>query len=154
TLQSAAPAAGAPSAPGTAGQRPVFPVDATEAQLAAMIRPWEDCMVAKGGTKFRGQGAFMITKGLTAADAEDEDVAAFRACEAKQPESFDDHQKRTNPTEYKDNQREWYKCAEAAGYQLTEPDPETGEFGLTAVGPNGDAGSDKFLACKRKAFAG
>ena len=55
-------------------------------------------------------------------------------------------------TAYRDNQREWYRCAEAAGYELTAPDPDTGQFGLTEIGPNGDAGSPGMLECERRAF--
>jgi hypothetical protein len=94
----------------------------------------------------------LLRKGITAKDMP-EQRAAFESCEPRQPESFEDHQLRTNPAEFKDNQREWYRCAQAAGYKLTAPDPETGQFGLTEVGPNGDAGSEKMLGCRRTAFA-
>ncbi|GAB2600908.1 hypothetical protein Aab01nite_64540 [Paractinoplanes abujensis] len=149
TLQSAAPVA--PSA--VAAQRPVFPFDASDDDRRAMAKPWEDCLVRKGGAKFKGHAEVLIVKGdVYTEDAREK--AVYRACEPQQPETYEDHQRRTDLTTFKDNQREWYKCAQDAGYKLTAPDPETGEFGLTEVGPNGDAASPKIQECRRKAFAG
>ncbi|WP_199512610.1 hypothetical protein [Nucisporomicrobium flavum] len=144
TLQSTPPSAAAV----LADQRPVFPVDATDADREAMTRPWEDCLVKNGGPQYRGQGLALLIKGAT--DGE----AVFKTCAAEQPETYEEHQQRTDLSEFKDNQREWYRCAKEAGYKLTAPDPETGQFGLTEIGPNGDAGSPKMQECKRKAFTG
>ena len=117
-----------------------------------MTKPWEDCLVKEGGPDYRGSGESLIMKGgVIADDAASE--AVYKACEAQQPETYEEHQQRTNLTEFKDNQREWYLCAKEAGHALTPPDPETGEFGITEVGPNGDFGSPKMQDCKRKAFA-
>jgi hypothetical protein len=148
TLESKA----APSSAPAGDQRPVYPLDATDADIEAMAKPWIDCLVKKGGLTNPADGVLLLRKGITAKDMP-EQRAAFESCEPRQPESFEDHQLRTNPAEFKDNQREWYRCAQAAGYKLTAPDPETGQFGLTEVGPNGDAGSEKMLGCRRTAFA-
>ena len=145
TLQSAPP-----STPVQA-TRPVVPIDATEADLRSILKPWLDCLVKEGGPKYK-DAAGLFQKGFTEKDVKQDAVLA--ACFSKQPESYEDNQLRTDITAFKDNQREWYRCAEAAGYKLTKPDPETGQFGLTEVGPNGDFGSDKIQDCKRKAFAG
>jgi hypothetical protein len=140
-------------APSAAQTRPVFPLDATDDDKKAMVRDWENCLVTTGGPQYRGQGEILIVKeGVIADDAKSK--AVFKACEARQPETYEQHQQRTDLTEFKDNQREWYRCAKEAGYKLTAPDPETGEFGLTEVGPNGDANSPKMQECKRKAFGG
>ena len=72
-------------------------------------------------------------------------------CASKEPETYEERQKRHDLPAFKDNQREWYKCAEKAGYDLTAPD-ENGEFGLAKVGPNGDAASPKMEACRKQAF--
>jgi hypothetical protein len=60
--------------------------------------------------------------------------------------------RRTDISAYKDNQYEWYQCAKRAGYKVTAPDPETGQFGLAEVGENGDFGSPTMAACRRQAF--
>lgn len=152
TLQSA----GVPTSAPAGQQRPIYPIDATYEQIGAMAKPWLDCLKKQGATKL-DEALGLLQKGGDAKDLGlvglQGDAGAWKACELKQPESSDDNLLRTNPTEYKDNQREWYRCAQAAGYKLTAPDPETGEFGLTEVGPNGDFGSEKITECRRKAFA-
>ncbi|MBL7252812.1 hypothetical protein [Paractinoplanes lichenicola] len=149
TLQSAAPVA--PST--VAAPRPVFPFDASDDDRLAMAKPWEDCLVRKGGAKFKGNAEVLIVKGgVYTEDAREK--AVYKACEPQQPETYEEHQRRTDLTTFRDNQRKWYKCAQDAGYRLTAPDPGTGEFGLTEVGPNGDYNSPKIQECRRKAFAG
>jgi len=152
TLQSAAASSGAPAG----DQRPVYPVDATDEQVKEFAKPWTDCLKKKG-VKKPELALGLIQKGGTANDLSDldrqNDAAAWKACESQQPESFEERQLRTSPTEFRDNQREWYRCAQAAGYKLTAPDPETGQFGITEVGPNGDFGSEKMQDCRRQAFA-
>lgn len=152
TLQSAA----APSSAPAGDQRPVYRIDATDEEIRALAEPWIDCL-AKEGVAKPGDALGFVQKGGTVKDLRllpegQADAAAWRACEAKQPESAEQHQLRTDPTEFKDNQREWYRCAQAAGYKLTAPDSETGQFGITEVGPNGDFGSDKMQECRRRAF--
>jgi hypothetical protein len=149
SLQTPAPS----SAPATAaGERPVYPIGATDEERKAISEPWVACLVAEGGPKWKTDAALVLQKGM-GPDDYPEGKKALQACLDKQPEAYDDHQKRTDLATFKDNQREWYECAKQAGYKLTAADPDTGEFGLTEVGPNGDAGSPKFLDCKRKAFA-
>jgi hypothetical protein len=152
TLQSAPAPSGGPAG----DQRPVYPIDATDEQVKAMAKPWTDCL-RKEGAKQVEDAVMLVQKGGTAKDlgriGSEEDAAAWKACESRQPESLEQHQLRTNPTEFKDNQREWYRCAQAAGYKLTAPDPDTGQFGITEVGPNGDFGSEKMQECRRQAFA-
>lgn len=149
TLESAAPRAAA-SAPAT-DARPVFPIDATAADMTALTKPWVDCMVEHAGPGHRDSGEELIGKGGIIAD-DPKSRAALETCLPHQPETFEQHQQRTDLTAFKDNQREWYRCAQAAGYELTAPDPDTGEFGLTTVGPEGDFGSPKIQACRRAAF--
>jgi hypothetical protein len=152
TLQSAAPSTGAAAG----DQRPVYPIDATDEQVAAMAKPWLECL-RKEGVKKPDEAMQLVQKGGTAEDlhliGSEADAAAWKTCEVEQPESAEQHQLRTDPTEFKDNQREWYRCAQAAGYKLTAPDPNTGQFGITEVGPNGDFGSEKMQECRRQAFA-
>ncbi|GLZ01083.1 hypothetical protein [Actinoplanes sp. NBRC 103695] len=148
TLQSAAPSSSAPAE--AVAARPVVPIDATEADLRTILEPWLDCLVKEGGPKYK-DAAGLFQKGFTEKDVKQDAVLA--ACFSKQPETYEDNQLRTDIAAFKDNQREWYRCAQAAGYTLTAPDPDTGQFGLTEVGPNGDFGSDKIQKCKRKAFS-
>jgi hypothetical protein len=151
TLQSAAaPATGSSQA---TDRRPVFPVDATAEDKKAMAKPWVDCLVENAGARFKDSAEELIGKGGISAD-DPKGKAALQTCLPKQPETFDEHQLRTDLTAYKDNLHEWYVCARAAGYKLTAPDPETGRFGITEVGPNGDFGSPAMEECKRKAFTG
>ena len=117
----------------------------------AMSKPWADCMVRNAGPQYRDSAEELIGKGgISADDAKGQ--AALRTCLPQQPEAFDEHQRRTDLTAYRDNVREWYLCAQAAGYKLTAPDPDTGQFGLTEIGPNGDFGSPAMRECQRKAF--
>ena len=149
TLQS-----GAASAAATADQRPIYPADASYEQIGAMARPWLDCLKKEGVKKPEGAlGWLQKGGGVQHLEGTGVSITVYKVCEPKQPESSEDHLLRTDPTEFKDNQREWYRCAQAAGYKLTAPDPETGEFGITEVGPNGDFGSEKMTECRRKAFA-
>ncbi len=152
TLQSGA----VPSGASDNDQRPVYPIDATDDQIAAIAKPWTDCLKAEG-VKNPDDAVGLIQKGGDAHDlgriGSEADAAAWTACESRQPESAEQRQLRTDPTEFKDNQREWYRCAQAAGYKLTAPDPQTGQFGITEVGPNGDFGSEKMQECRRQAFA-
>jgi hypothetical protein len=150
TLQSQA----APSASSQgSGERPVFPFDATADDKLAMAKPWADCMVENGGPGYKNSAEELIQKGgFVAGDAKGK--AALETCRPRQPEAFDEHQRRTDLTAYKDNLREWYQCAQAAGYKLTAPDPETGQFGLAEVGRKGDFGSPAMQECMRKAFTG
>jgi hypothetical protein len=155
TVQSGSPAADASrsaGSPESAGRRPVFSFDATEDDKSSMAKPWEDCMVKNAGAKYRNSAEELIGKGGISAD-DPKGKAALKTCLPKQPESFEEHQLRTDLTAFQDNQREWYRCAQAAGYKLGAPDRDTGQFGLTEVGPNGDFGSPAMQECKRKAFA-
>lgn len=153
TLQSAAASSSAP----VGDERPVYPMDATDEQVKDMAKPWTECLKKEGVKDPELAVELVAQKGVTTEDLSgldlQGDAAAWQACESKQPESFQQHQLRIKPTEFKDNQREWYRCAQAAGYKLTAPDPETGEFGITEVGPNGDFRSQKMEDCRRKAFA-
>ncbi|GAA1618110.1 hypothetical protein [Actinoplanes couchii] len=151
TLQSGVPAAGAAAG----AQRPVYRMDATEDEIKALAKPWMDCLAGEG-VQNPDQALGVVLKGGTVEDLRKVDLggqeAAWKTCLAEQPESFEQNQLRSDPTEFKDNQREWYRCAQAAGYKLTAPDPETGQFGITEVGPNGDFGSEKMQECRRQAF--
>jgi hypothetical protein len=146
TLQSPAAVASRP-----VDQRPVFPIDATDDDKLAMAKPWVDCLVENAGPRYRDSAAELIMKGGILTD-DAKGRAAVQTCLPQQPETYAEHQRRTDLTAFKDNQREWYRCAEAAGYRLTAPDPDTGQFGLTEIGPDGDYGSPKMQECERKAF--
>jgi hypothetical protein len=148
SLQSkAAPAAaGTPTVAGK--QRPIVPMDATEDDVKALTRPWIACLV-KEGTIEKDDGSMwqLYYKGAEESDP------GFKACMPLMPESVENNLKRTDLSAFKDNEREFYQCAKLQGYKLTPPDPVTGEFGLTAIGPNGDAHSPKMEKCRREAFA-
>ncbi len=131
-------------------QRPLVRLDATDDEKDRLYGVWERCLAANYGPGFPGM------KEVSVAAMKEQDAKAMsvtKACRAQEPEEETARLRRTDLTEFKDNQREFYKCAEDAGYKLTPPDPETGEFGLTEIGPNGDFGSPKILACQREAFA-
>ncbi len=147
SLQSAAaPTSVAPAKPRS--ERPIVPIDATDEDIKAMAQPWVACLRKEDGSRFKDESTWQIFfKGA------DETDPAIKACLSKMPESLQDNIKRTDLSAFKDNQREFYQCAKREGYKLTDPDPTTGEFGLTAIGPNGDAGSPQWKACEREAFA-
>ncbi|WP_153040161.1 hypothetical protein [Actinoplanes sp. TFC3] len=105
-------------------------------------------MTEKGGPGY--EQAKVVYLKIKQGDKKAKEVQA--ACHPVEPETYEDRQLRTDLPAFKDNQREFYKCAQRAGYKLTAPDPETGQFGLTEVGPLGDWGSDKMQECRRESF--
>jgi hypothetical protein len=143
SLQSAPPS----SAATAKSERPIVPVDATDDDINAMAQPWLACLVKQGGDRYKSWTAEALHKGV------DETDRVIRACLPKMPETLQDHLKRTDLSAFKDNEREFYQCAKREGYKLTDPDPVTGQFGLTSIGPNGDADSPKWKECERQAFA-
>jgi hypothetical protein len=146
TLQSAAPQA-SPSAEPDSG-RPLIRLDATDEERDAFWNVWIACAEKEGGPALKNVRMVLVTP-----KGQDPKLDAVRAaCAAKEPETYEERQKRTDLVLFRDNQREWYKCAEKAGYQLTEPD-EDGRFGITEVGPNGDFSSAKMEKCRLEAFS-
>jgi hypothetical protein len=124
-------------------QRPLVPFDATDEEIEAFRKVWADCVRKEGGPGYEDRRAAW-GKG-------ERDKAVRAACLAKEPESFEERQLRTDVAAYEDNQRQWYQCAQKAGYKLTPPQ-EHGEFGITEVGPNGDFASPRMEACRKDAF--
>ncbi|MFJ8686511.1 hypothetical protein [Micromonospora wenchangensis] len=129
-------------------RRPLIPLDATNDEIEALRAVWGRCVAKEGGPGYE-DGRSVIWK-ESQNDPKAKRVRA--ACRSTEPEFFEERQKRTDNTAFRDNQREWYRCAKQAGYRLTAPD-EDGEFGLTEVGPNGDFQSPKMTACRREAFS-
>jgi hypothetical protein len=145
--------AAAPAGKGTAGdERPVLPLEENADDFEAAAQPWIRCLVAEGGPAYQEQWKLYARGDINRSHPGKGRKGLYDKCLSKMPETFEAHQRRTDPVTYRENQREWYQCAKAAGYQLTTPDPETGEFGLTAVGPQGDFGSPANQACRRQAF--
>jgi len=122
------------SQPAVAGddQRPLIPLDATTEERDALRNRWRDCLRDKG-------------------DPGSEHATVRAACRPVEPETYEERQKRTDVSAFRDNQRQWYRCAEKAGYRLTKAD-ENGEFGLEEVGPDGDFQSPKMEKCRKEAF--
>jgi hypothetical protein len=146
TLQSAAALSSAAAKAGT--ERPIVPIDATEEDIKVIAQPWVACLAKRGGADYQDEDAWQwFRKGFDGTDP------VMKACLPKMPETQQDVLKRTDMAAFKDNQREFYQCAKREGYKLTAPDPVTGEFGLTSIGPNGDANSAKWQKCEREAFA-
>ncbi|WP_436532509.1 hypothetical protein [Actinoplanes sp. HUAS TT8] len=127
-----------------ADQQPLIRVDASEEERNAMWAIWQQCVKQKGGPEFAENWklAFDPTPAAKAVRA---------ACLAKEPETYEQRQKRTDLTAFRDNQRQWYECAKKQGYKVNTPD-ENGEFGLTEIGPEGDFQSPKIEACRIAAF--
>ena len=142
TLDSAAPAA-----PPAEKTRPLVPLDATDEEREAYTKAWMDCIRTEGGAGY--EEPKVIFQNLADGDAKAKKVEV--ACRAKQPETYEERQNRTDVSAFRDNQRQWYQCAEKAGYKLTRAD-ENGEFGITEVGPNGDFSSPKMENCRKEAF--
>jgi hypothetical protein len=130
-------------------QRPLVRVDATEEERTRLFKTWEKCLVKEGGDEYIGQGKLIAAKGGLKPDTTD---AAQVACAAQQPEDYEQREQRTDPSAFKEHNLQMYKCAKAKGYQLTAPEPDTGQFGLTAIGPQGDFGSPGMVACRNQAF--
>jgi hypothetical protein len=128
--------------PSPTAARPLIALDASDDERARMWLPWEKCVQEKTGYE-NPKEAFQKN------DAQAREARA--ACLTVEPETYEQRQQRLDISAFRDNQREWYKCAKEAGYQLTAPD-ENGEFGLTAIGPEGDFASPKIEACRKEAF--
>jgi hypothetical protein len=129
-------------------QRPLIALDATDEEREAAWDVWGDCVKKEGGPGYENPKTVFIKEHQQ--DAKAKKIRA--ACLPQEPETVEDRLKRKDISAFRDNQREWYKCAGEAGYQLTTPD-ENGEFGITEVGPNGDFGSPKMEACRKEAFS-
>jgi hypothetical protein len=123
------------------------PLDATDEERNRLTKVWTDCVTQTGGPGY--EEPKMIFKYLSEGDKKALRVQA--ACASKMPETYEERQQRTDLATFRDNQRQWYRCAQKAGYKLTEPS-EDGEFGITEVGPNGDFGSPKMENCRKEAF--
>jgi len=132
-------------------QRPLVRTDATEQESKRLYLTWEKCLVEKGGSRYRGWGEVARVKGVDHRATKD---AAQTACSAQLPETYEEREQRTDLSAFKDDNLQMYRCAKAKGYHLGAPDPDTGQFGLTSIGPQGDAGSAGMEECRRKAFAG
>jgi hypothetical protein len=145
SLQTPAPAT-SPAATGD-DQRPLVPVDATDEERERLQNVWIDCVAKAGGAGY--ENPKMVYEYERQGNAKAKKVLA--SCRAKEPESYEERQKRTDLSAFRDNQRQWYQCAQKAGYKLTAPS-EDGEFGLTEIGPNGDYESPKIEACRVAAF--
>jgi hypothetical protein len=128
-------------------QRPLVPLDATEEEREALWKVWTDCITETGGPGY--ENPKMVYKYQSENDPKAERVLA--TCLPKEPETYEKRQQRTDNAAFRDNQREWYRCAKEAGYQLNPPD-ETGQFGLAEIGPLGDATSPGYENCRRAAF--
>jgi hypothetical protein len=146
TLRSAdAPAASRPAVDDDL--RPLLRLDATDEERNAAVKVWADCVRTTGGPGY--EEPKMIYKYLHEKDPKAKKVEA--ACHNKFPETYEERQKRTDLATFKDNQRQWYQCAQKAGYKLNPPD-EDGVFGLSEIGPQGDFGSEKMENCRKEAF--
>ncbi|WP_212999897.1 hypothetical protein [Winogradskya consettensis] len=143
TLQSADVAA----SPSTSvdDQRPLVRLDASDEEREDSIKLWAACVFKLGGPGYEDPRSLIWHRG----EAKAEKIRV--ACQSKEPETYEQRQQRTDIAAFRDNQREWYKCAKEAGYKLTPPE-EDGQFGLTEVGPNGDFGSAKMEDCRKEAF--
>src|SRR4051794_25966935 len=78
-------------------RRPIFPLDATDDDKQAMSRAWENCLVQAGGPSYRGAAELLIGKGAVDADSPAR-AAVIARCADQQPETFEDHQERTDLT--------------------------------------------------------
>ncbi|MET0424837.1 MAG: hypothetical protein ABW046_13225 [Actinoplanes sp.] len=146
TLQSNAPSA-SPSADAD-NRRPLVRLDATDEERDALWKVWGACVTKEGGPGYENPRVIFLKQKQQ--DPKADVVAA--ACLEKQPETYEERQKRTDLVLFRDNQRQWYQCAKKAGYKVTAAD-ENGEFGITEVGPNGDFQSPKMEKCRRDAFS-
>jgi len=126
-------------------QRPLVPLDETNEDLENLRKAWGACVTAEGGPAYKNPRWVLANRSA-------KNDAILKKCRALEPETVEERQSRQDRPAFLDNQRQFYLCAKKAGYSLTTPD-ENGRFGLTKVGPNGDAQSPKIEACRIAAFA-
>lgn len=146
TLQSAAaPAASSPAV--NDDLRPLVRLDATDEEQTALVKVWSTCVQKEGGPGY--EEPKMLFQYL--ADKDPKAIRVEAACHNKFPESYEERQRRKDIAAFRDNQRQWYRCAQQAGYKLTTPD-EDGQFGITEIGPQGDFQSPGMENCRKEAF--
>ena len=145
TLQSTGPATARTGAAEV--ERPLIGLDTSEREADALWKTWEDCVTKEA------KGAYDSPKEVAIKERENDPKAKQirQTCLPKEPETYEERQKQNDLAAFQDNQRQWYQCAEQAGYKLTAPD-ENGEFGLTEIGPKGDFRSPGMEKCRKEAF--
>ncbi|MGA5301803.1 hypothetical protein ACPCHT_17875 [Nucisporomicrobium flavum] len=135
---------------GVDDQRPVIRLDATEAEQEQLWHTWEACLVKEGGSEFRGQKGVYLEK-LHGEDPTYKPV--FAKCAAKEPEDYVSRLERTDPAASKDAWHRLYLCVKGKGYKVNSPEPDTGAFGLSEIGPQGDWGSRGIKDCEKQVYA-
>jgi len=129
--------------------RPLIRIDTSPAEHDRLFQVYFDCLTAAYGKTGEYTKKWAVDNEI----AQDPKFARAKAtCHAKQPEEWQERLKREDPADFKAKQYDFYKCAKDKGYRLTAMDDETGEFGLTEIGPNGDWGSPGIQDCERQAF--
>ncbi|WP_199516367.1 hypothetical protein [Nucisporomicrobium flavum] len=135
---------------GVDDQRPVIRLDATEAEREQLWHMWEACLVKEGGSEFRGQKGVYLEK-LHGEDPTYKPV--FAKCAAKEPEDYVSRLERTDPAASKDAWHRLYLCVKGKVYKVNSPEPDTGAFGLSEIGPQGDWGSRGIKDCEKQVYA-
>ena len=130
--------------------RPLIRIDTSPAEQDRLFQVYFGCLTDAYGTTDAYTKKWAVEREM-AKDPKWLDAKA--ACHPKEPEDWQERLKRGDLVAFKANQYDFYKCAKAKGYKLTAMDDETGEFGLTEIGPNGDWDSDGIKNCERQAFA-
>jgi hypothetical protein len=129
--------------------RPLIRMDTSPAEQDRLLQVYFRCLTAAYGTTDPYTKKWAFEREI-AKDPKWLDAKA--ACHPKEPEEWQERLKRGDLAAFKANQYDFYKCAKNKGYKLTAMDDETGEFGLTEIGPNGDWGSAGIRDCERQAF--
>src|SRR5690349_16663719 len=133
-------AAGAPSAaPSAAAQRPLIRIDTSGEEIDRMYAAYFRCL------KDHGVPSQLALKMHGPTRYKD----ALAACAAKEPEDFQEREKRENPALFREHQRKQIQCMRAHGMAIVT-DPE----GFGYVNPARDMGSPWDHKCERLAFGG
>jgi hypothetical protein len=140
------PRTSGPSAPGAAAttsaarDRPLIRLDTTPEEVDRMYAGYEKCL-ADHGMPSKAEQA----KTKTLRDYPE----AIAACAAKQPEDYQEREKRENPAAFQDHQREQIRCMREHGLAI-----ETMPEGWGYTDPARDMGSAWDDKCERQAFGG
>jgi hypothetical protein len=123
-----------------ATERPLIRLDTTPEEAERMYTVYQDCLSDHG---MPTKAERVRTKNLR------EYPAAVAACAAKEPEDYQEREKRENPAAFQDHQREQIQCMRAHGLAI-----ETGPDGWGYTDPARDMGSAWDDKCERQAFGG
>ena len=130
----------APTTAAAADDRPLVRIDTDPKEIDRMYEAYGTCLTDHGMPP-------EVQKKFSNKSPEYAD--ALNSCAAKEPENYQDREKRQNPELFQDHQRKQIKCMRDHGLAI-----ETDADGWGYTNPGRDMGSAWDTKCERLAFGG